>query len=88
MNPPSDSYKNFADTFRYIKAFSVTFQNLTEIFRTYSEDVIVFVGLRGYSYIMSYRLGVGGWISHSMTHYDREEGSGPNMMYDNDRGGV
>ena len=31
--------------------------------------------LRGCSYIMSYRLGVGG-VSQSMTHYDREGGGG------------
>ena len=31
--------------------------------------------LRGRSFIMSYRLGVGG-VSQSMTHYDREGGGG------------
>ena len=31
--------------------------------------------IRGCSFIMSYRLGVGG-VSQSMTHYDREGGSG------------
>ena len=34
-----------------------------------------FLYIRGHSFIMSYRLGVGG-VSQSMTHYDREGGGG------------
>ena len=58
-------------------------------FRTPNLKLFLWDKVRGRSFIMSYRLGVGGGeakVWHIMT--GRMVGVWPIMMYDNDRGGV